>query len=131
MISRSVPLIICGLLLAGCRSPVPVQLTAADVGRSVDLRLGQEIEARLEANPTTGYRWEMVHAAPAVFDVLAGQVYSPAPSAPRTVGGGGMVTWRFRAARPGHDSLHMVYRRPWEPDSPSAQTFNCDVTVRP
>ena len=131
MRSRYALLLIGSLLLASCRPRAPVQLTAADVGRSIDLRLGQEIEVSLQANPTTGYRWEMVQAAPAVLDVLSGQTYAPAPSAPRVVGGGGTVTWRFRAARAGHDSLQLVYRRPWEPDGAPAQTFKCDITVQP
>jgi inhibitor of cysteine peptidase len=131
MTSRSVLLIICGLLLAGCRGAAPVQLTAADVGRHIGLRLGQEIEVRLEANPTTGYRWQMVHEAPAVLDFLVAETYAPAPSAPRAVGGGGTVTWRFRAARPGQDSLQLLYRRPWEADSAPARTFKCDITVQP
>lgn len=131
MTSWSVLLLICELLLAGCRGAAPVQLTAADVGRHIDLRLGQEIEVRLEANPTTGYRWQMVREAPAVLDSLAAETYAPAPAAPRVVGGGGTMRWRFRAARAGHDSLQLVYRRPWEPDSPPAQTFSCEVTVQP
>src|SRR5574337_665542 len=99
MTVRYVLLLFGGLLLGSCRPPASVQLTAADVGRHIDLRLGQEIEVRLEANPTTGFRWQMVHAAPAVLDSLSGETYAPAPTAPGVVGGGGTVAWRFRVAR--------------------------------
>jgi inhibitor of cysteine peptidase len=131
MTSRSVFLILGGLLLASCRQPASVLLTAADLHRHIDLRVGQEIEVRLEANPTTGYRWQVVRGAPAVLDSLEEGTYAPAPTAPGTVGGGGTVAWRFRAARAGHDSFQLAYRRPWEPDSAPAQTFSCEFNVRP
>lgn len=131
MTARYVLLLLGLLLLGSCRPPEPVQLTAADIGRHIDLQLGQEIEVRLEANPTTGFRWQMVRAAPAVLDSLARDSYAPAPAAPGVLGGGGTVRWRFRAARAGQDSLRLVYRRPWEQDNAPAQTFSCEVIVRP
>ena len=131
MLNHWISLSLGGLLLAGCRPPAAIQVTGADMGRHIDLRMNQEMELRLEANPTTGYRWQVIHAAPAVLDVLAEERHAPAPSAPGVVGGGGTMTWRFRAARAGQDSLELVYRRPWEPESASAQTFKCEVTVRP
>ena len=118
-------------MLVSCQPPAPLQLTRNDLGKHIDLRLGQEIELRLDANPTTGYRWQVVQAAPAVLDTLAEEMFSPAPAAPGVTGGGGTVTWRFRATRVGRDNLQLVYRRPWEPDTVPAQTFNCEVAVTP
>ncbi len=128
---RDIILLLAGLMLVSCQPPAPLQLTQDDLGKHIDLRLGQEIELRLDANPTTGYRWQVVQAAPAVLDTLAGEMYLPASAAPGVAGGGGTVTWRFRATRVGRDNLQLVYRRPWEPDSVPAQTFVCEVAVNP
>jgi len=124
-------LLLAGLMLVSCQPPAPLQLTRDDLGKHIDLRLGQEIELRLAANPTTGYRWQVVHAAPAVLDTLAGETFSPASAAPGVAGGGGTVTWRFRATRVGRDNLQLVYRRPWESGAIPAQTFVCEVAVNP
>src|SRR3974377_406973 len=71
MLNHWISLSLGGLLLAGCRPPAPVHVTGADMGRRIDLLMNQEMDLRLEANPTTGYRWQVIHAAPAVLDVLA------------------------------------------------------------
>ena len=128
---RSTILLLAGLMMVNCQPPAPLHLTRDDFGKHIDLRLGQAIELRLDTNPTTGYRWQVVHAAPAVLDTLAGAMYSPASAEPGVAGGGGSVTWRFRAVRVGRDKLQLEYRRPWEPDTVPAQTFNCEVAVTP
>ena len=119
-----------GLALAvACAMMPPVTVTSAGGDRRVELQRGQELVVALDANPTTGYRWEIVGGAPAALEPLGEGQYVPAPVPGGRVGGGGTMTWRFRAVRPGSGALRLEYRRPWEKDGPPARTFNCAVEI--
>ena len=107
----------------------PVTVTSVAGDQRVELRRGQELIVTLDANPTTGYRWEIVDGAPAALEPVGEGHYAPAPVPCGRVGSGGTMTWRFRAVGPASGTLRLEYRRPWEKDSPPARTFNCAVVV--
>ena len=120
----------CIISSIGCHAVLPVTLTSAASGRLVELRRSQELVIRLEANPSTGYHWEIAESAPTALKQLGEGQYEPASVPTGRVGGGGMMTWRFRAVRTASDTLRFVYRRPWEKDSRPAQTFIYTIIVR-
>jgi inhibitor of cysteine peptidase len=71
---------------------------------------------RLDANPTTGYQWEL--AAPFDENVLhhEGTDFEPSDQARQgLVGAGGRSVWTFDALCVGWTVVHLRYRRPWEP----------------
>ena len=92
--------------------------------------VGQKLSIGLEANPTTGYAWNMTYD-PEYFS-LVGQEYIPfgggdqyssssmqsgytaAADLPLIEGSGGMMVWTFEALQTGQSSIVCKYKRPWE-----------------
>jgi len=98
-------------------------LTAADDGRDLDLRLGQTLSVVLNASRSTGLTWVLVDPNGTVI------VREGAPVYVAKRGGAGSETWHFRAARPGHQTVRLEYRRKWTQSVPE-RTFRFTATVR-
>ena len=98
-------------------------LTAADDGRDLDLRLGQTLSVVLSASRSTGLTWVLVDPGGTVI------VREGAPVYVAKQGGAGTETWHFRAARPGHQTVRLEYRRKWAQSVPE-RTFRFAATVR-
>ena len=126
-----IPVFLVMLLLLGCTGSEPGELRldeSAD-GTSVSLAVGGELVLALESNPTTGYMWALTGVDEALLKHIEHD-YEPDPQPPQVVGGGGTEVWRFRAAAEGTTTLHMAYRRSWEPEQPD-RTFSLTVTITP
>jgi inhibitor of cysteine peptidase len=102
-------------------------ITAADAGRPVALRIGQELALNLDSNPSTGYRWFLASTENSVLTSLGKPSYRQGRPVP---GAGGIESWTFRAAQAGAQTLKFEYRRPWEKETPPAKTVFFHVTVR-
>jgi inhibitor of cysteine peptidase len=104
-----------------------VYLTATDNSRTIALVKGQRVAISLDANPTTGYHWELAECD---SSILAPQG-EPTYTASRTpsIGSGGQTSWRFRAMAKGKTELRLVYRRSWEDKSEPGRTFAATVVV--
>jgi inhibitor of cysteine peptidase len=102
-----------------------MQLTDEDSGRAVTITVSEELEVTLEANPTTGYRWEVSAADP--------KVLAPRPSrfvpGSKGIGSGGREILSFRGIEAGHTDLKLSLQRPFERGKPPAKEFRLTVTV--
>jgi inhibitor of cysteine peptidase len=104
----------------------PVAVTAADTGRTITLRIGQELIVNLESNRSTGYSWSLAKAPALVLISLGQPVYQSDRSLP---GAGGLESWRFRASVAGEQTLTLTYRRPWEKDIAPARAVEFRIKV--
>ena len=110
-------------------APTSLRVDEASSGAPIVLARGQTMAVILEANVTTGYRWEVMPGfAPTLAQV--GTADYTARATPPVVGAPGDMTFRFRAESPGTTSLTFAYRRPFEPDVAPAKSVRYDVTVR-
>ena len=100
-------------------------------GGQVTLAVRQELGLQLEANPTTGYGWEVVPPVPEVLTVVDAGTYRASSVTEPGMGSGGTTSFVFRALRQGTGVLNLAYRRPWETGVPPARTVRVDVNVRP
>ena len=128
-------------VLAGCETfptwdnpfkepPLAVRLDERDAGAPITLVRNQTLVVTLEANVTTGYRWEAVPGFGPVLSELPTPDYVARPTATPVAGAPGEMTFRFRAEKPGTTALELAYRRPFEPEAAPAKTIRYDVTVR-
>ncbi|MFN8476193.1 MAG: protease inhibitor I42 family protein [Anaerolineae bacterium] len=125
------------LLLAACAqqqhpaaSPAaPVTLTAADNGKTVNVRLDQQAAVTLAGNPTTGYTWEAAPPSSDSVTAVGEPQYKTDANAGGKAGVGGTYTFTYQGAAVGTAKLSFVYRRPWERDTPPAQTFDVTLNV--
>ena len=117
--------------LAACVVAPPRQLDSAANNSRVLLEPKQELIVRLDANPTTGYRWVVEHGATSVLSQLDEPFWQPVSSGAPLVGQGGWTTFHYIAVGEGSDTLVIAYRRPWEKDNvAAARTYQLDVTVQ-
>jgi predicted secreted protein len=102
-------------------------ITEEDASELIVLEVGDKLDVSLEGNPSTGYGWEMV-TAPEVVLSQVGEVDFHASS--QLAGSPGRVTLHFKAVKQGRQELELVYRRPWEGDTPPLMTYKVDVEVK-
>lgn len=80
----------------------------------------------LEANPTTGYQWE-VDFNPDYIQ-LADREY--VPSSPELVGSGGEEFFSFLALKSGETEITFSYLRPWEKETPPIDEKVYEIIIR-
>jgi len=118
------------LMLGGCAARPPVVVTTAEAGRAVTLGPGDELQVRLAANRTTGYRWQLADDPAPILASEAEVTYEPLDTAGGRLGAGGTDVWRFRAAAAGRTELVFEYWRPWERSATPADSVRFPITVR-
>jgi inhibitor of cysteine peptidase len=106
---------------------VSTVLTAADNGRTVELRVGDELALRLPENATTGYRWAIDAAEANLVDIKEGQYVSTSEN----MGGGGEAQWSMKAKAPGATSIKLKRWRQWEGDSSVVERYEITLRISP
>jgi inhibitor of cysteine peptidase len=98
-------------------------------GAGVEVRLGQELQLDLAANPTTGYTWRC-DLADSGRVRMKSRRFQPSPSgSPPRLGAGGTERFVFETAAAGSERLHFEYRR--DQTGQPARTYDLTVTVLP
>ena len=85
-------------------------------GEIVEVKSGEDFAITLEANPTTGYQWEVDFNSN--FIQLIDREYIPNSSPPGLVGSGGQEAFDFLALKPGKTDITFSYQREWEQGVP-------------
>jgi predicted secreted protein len=88
---------------------------------------GERFTIVLDANRSTGFRWEIARPFDAAVVALVDTTYQEEPNA--APGQGGKEVWTFDAVAPGWTKIQLAYRRPWEDLAP-ARTVAYSVDVR-
>jgi len=114
-------------LFNGCRDRDKL-VTDSDNGNEIRLRTGETLTVRLESNPTTGFRWQVMEIDDSVLGQEGEPEFKAAPGSGGLVGSGGEETIRFKALGTGKTTLTLGYLRPWE-EVPPSQTFRIQVVV--
>jgi len=100
----------------GVPPPVaPITVGESAHGKTVSVLVGQQLTVQLAGNPTTGYRWDVVHVAGEAVVRHGKPAYRADPvGRPPVAGKGGRFECCFLAKRPGKATVELHYRRPWE-----------------
>ncbi|VVB88714.1 Chagasin family peptidase inhibitor I42 [uncultured archaeon] len=99
----------------------------------MELTKGQTLNVTLEANPSTGYSWEVVELNNNILRQIGEPEYqqiSNFTSEHPVVGAPVMQNFRFEIINTGQTTLKLVYRRPWEKDAAPSNNFSVDLVVR-
>lgn len=99
-----------------------ITLSEADDGSRIDVAKGDALTVRLSSNVTTGYGWFVGQAAPGVLQAPEAPRYQP-PAASQP-GAGGSQTFTIPVIGSGAGWLQLVYRRPFEKETPPARTWS-------
>lgn len=116
--------------LAACGRTREIKLDAGDNGTAITLQPSDVLIITLNANPETGYAWELFEVDPGVLTPDGLPHFEPGSSATDLTGGSGTQTFRFLPGGTGETKLVLGY---WGPSDPSDvlpdQIFTADVTV--
>ena len=85
--------------------------TGTDNGRTVQEPLGETFGIRLEANPSTGYSWNLTLTKGLS---LSGDEYLPSSTGGQRVGAGGVQSYTLITTAKGDQLARAEYRRPWD-----------------
>jgi inhibitor of cysteine peptidase len=105
-----------------------VVVTAADEGREVQLAAGQVLVVRLQANPSTGYGWQLAEPeAEAIVRQIGKGEFEPDSD---LLGAPATQVLRFESVREGETTLSFEYRRPWKAQAKPSRTFHLRVRAK-
>jgi inhibitor of cysteine peptidase len=115
------------LLLGGCTggSNTPLKLTAKDANKTFQLRVGDQVVIALDANPSTGFDWDIDQTKSTML-ALQGKTFQA--SSPGLPGSGGTDTFTFKALTAGTVNLRLKYWRSFE--GPASITNRYAVTFQ-
>jgi predicted secreted protein len=99
-----------------------------DPGKPVEVRKGQEFKIVLDANHTTGYRWDLAKPLGQELVVLRRNEYKMQPGG--RIGSGGKEIWTFLAKGIGTANINFNYLRPWEREAEPARKTSFEIIVR-
>jgi inhibitor of cysteine peptidase len=102
-----------------------IALSHSDAGREISLTEDQVLEIALDANPSTGFQWEVVALDTAIL--VESDLDAPAYGAAEVPGAAVQQRLRFRPVAAGRTVLNLAYRRPWQGDVAPAATFSVTV----
>lgn len=105
-----------------------VAVDASDSGDAVKIGIGEELFVDLDANPATGFQWEVLEISDTSVIEKESNEYK-ASEANATVGSGGVERWTFKALNKGTTRLYLEYSQPWEGGIKEAKTFTLIVVV--
>jgi inhibitor of cysteine peptidase len=108
-------------------SGTEIWLTEVNAGERVQVSTGQVLGINLEANPSTGYLWEVSAINPNILQQTGEPEFK---SDSKLVGAPARQLIRFNVVAPGESRLELVYHRPWEKDRPPARSFSVTVSAQ-
>jgi predicted secreted protein len=117
--------VITALTACGDDGGSTVVLDAADSGSDVALDVGDQIDVQLEANPTTGYSWEL-GPLPDGLELVSSGFEEPGGS---LVGAGGTQVFVFDVVGPGDGILRIEYVRVFDDPVVAAQIVEYVLTI--
>jgi predicted secreted protein len=120
-----------GAVAAPTPSDVSIRITAAQNGQTVQVPVNQRFAVELVGVPTAGYVWTPAQLP--AFITRAGDVTgntTQAQSQPGFAGGNHWEVLMFSATGPGTGDIVIEQRRPWETNSPAADTFRVTIVAQ-
>jgi inhibitor of cysteine peptidase len=113
--------------IIGC-SPKIISINENNHNQQFLIKQGDIVEVCLKANPSTGYRWQIVKID--TFKIkLIDESYTSENNNKDIVGKGGSKIYLFKAINKGSASIEIEYSRPFENDIPPLKEFNFNLSI--
>ncbi|MBE0680786.1 MAG: protease inhibitor I42 family protein [Anaerolineales bacterium] len=125
-------LVVSALALSGCggkngSADQPAEIQISDPAKQLEAAAGNEFKIIINANPTTGYHWELMNELDESVVEFVSRDYRA--DTPQAVGSGGVDVWVFKAISPGEAVITLGY---YPPDlaADAQQTVTFTVVVK-
>ena len=128
MLKKTITLLVLAGLISACSTAASSSLQTTEPGRSIEARSGEQFTIVIEANPTTGYHWEMVGEADQGIVTLISRDYQAGGT--QMPGSGGVDVWTFKAVGAGQTTITLGYYPPGNATSEPARTETFSVVVK-
>jgi inhibitor of cysteine peptidase len=120
----------CGASGEGTAASDDVAVSLSDNGSQIELDQGETLAVSLDANPTTGFWWEVAEVEASILEQVGdGIYYMDDTEDPPPPGTGGVKVYRFRAVSAGQTTLKIVLRGSVKEDVEPVHTFSMLVVV--
>jgi len=96
-----------------------MKLSENDSGKTVEITVGDELDVTLQANPTTGYVWEVSSIDSSILQSNKADFVANDSA----IGAGGLEIIKFHTLATGKSELKLIFHRPFEQDTPPLKTF--------
>jgi inhibitor of cysteine peptidase len=103
-----------------------MKLYENDSGKTVEIRVGDELEVVLPGKPTTGFVWEVSSLDTHVLS----QGETDFIATDKAIGSGGMEIIKFHAIAAGTSVVRLIFHRSFEPNVPPLKTFKVTVIIK-
>lgn len=97
-----------------------------DPSTLVEVKVGDVFVLALDANPSTGYQWQLTQPPDSLTIQPQGSTYHP--PATMVPGAVGSEEWMFRAVGTGQTTIVLSYVRAWEKDAVRVAAFRVGVS---
>jgi inhibitor of cysteine peptidase len=101
-------------------------VTDADKGSEIHLKVGDTLEVRLRANPTTGFMWFIEKGSTPLLKLIHQTQTEPVEAG---VGRPVEQVFTFEAKSAGEGKLMLHYVRSWDPPSPNDERFEIHLVI--
>ena len=131
-IKKIVLILLAMLMFTLCFSsclPEKITLTEKNNGDSLNLKINDTMEIKLESNPTTGYSWFLSDTVDNIIFSITGPKFIESKKDEGLVGVGGYETFTLKATSKGKTDLILDYKRPWEEGIDPVETFKISISV--
>jgi len=115
-------------ILIGC-SPTTITINENNLKEDYSIKKGDLIEVILSANPSTGYKWEIL-TIDTIKVKTVDETYTAKVVNENIVGSGGSKIYLFEAINKGKTIIRLKYFRPFEKDLPPRKQFDIKLEIR-
>jgi len=114
--------------LIGC-SPNTITINENNQNEKYSLKKDDNIEVILAANPTTGFKWQIVNIDNSKIKLID-ESYTAHKVNRDIVGSGGNKVYLFNTIDKGNTSIEFEYSRPFEKEATPYKIFNVNLDIR-
>ena len=128
MIFISLILLMLVLSLSSCLVAGKI-LTEKNNGDSLNLKINDTVEIKLESNPTTGYSWFLSDNVDETIVSVTSPEFMESKKDEDLVGAGGYEIFTVKAIAKGKIDIILYYERPWEEGVEPLETFEITISI--
>ncbi len=116
------------ITLINC-SPTTIIIKENSQKEKYSLRKGDIVEVILNANPSTGYKWQIENIDNSKLKMVD-ETYTAEKVNRDIVGSGGNKIYLFKALKKGNTVIEFKYSRPFEKELPPVKKFHINLDIR-
>jgi inhibitor of cysteine peptidase len=102
------------------------EIKSPNLENEFEIVKGDKIKAKLCANPSTGFSWELVTDDESVMKLESHEYLEPEGD---LVGASGTDVWIFRSVKAGAADIKLEYSQPWEGGTKTERSYTMDILV--